>query len=212
MKIPDTNHHANRTQNAVPVQRWQRIANFFKRTCRVYRRRRTLAPVRKYLMPAVPQASSLLRETIERELPHLRSLSDEAASQNDGRPGSWTRKQELGHLLDSATNNHMRIALATLNGEFRGEGYAQEKWVEAHGYRDLSWQLLVDLWHRYNELLSELMARVPEPHLNNRCLIGSSVVTLRFVMEDYVLHMQHHIDHILSRETISTYPGAAAGV
>ena len=162
-------------------------------------------------MPTVP-ASTLLRETIERELPNLRALSDEAASQNDGRPNSWTRKQELGHLIDSATNNHMRIVLAGIHGEFRGEGYAQEEWVEAHGYRDLRWNLLVELWYRYNELLAALMARVPESRFESQCLIGSSVVTLRFVMEDYVLHMQHHIDHILVRERITSYPGAAAAV
>ena len=164
-------------------------------------------------MPPVPaaHASALLRETIDRELPHLTKLTDEAASQNDGRPGSWTRKQELGHLIDSATNNHLRIALATINGEFRGEGYAQDKWVEAHGYGELPWQLLVDLWYRYNQLLAELMARVPESHLNNRCLIGWTVVTLRFVMDDYVLHMRHHLDHMLSKDNISTYPSAAAG-
>jgi hypothetical protein len=157
-------------------------------------------------------ASALLRETIERELPLLKRLTDEAASQNDGRPGSWTRKQELGHLIDSATNNHMRIALATIDGQFRGEGYAQEKWVDVHGYRELPWQLLVNLWYHYNELLIELMARVPESRLDSRCLIGWSVVTLRFVMEDYVLHMRHHIDHILAKASITTYPGAAAGV
>lgn len=157
-------------------------------------------------------ASALLRETIDRELPLLKKLTDAAASQNDGRPNSWTRKQELGHLIDSTTNNHMRIALATINGEFRGEGYAQEKWVDVHGYRELPWQLLVNLWYHYNELLAELMARVPDSHLNNRCLIGWSVLTLRFVMEDYVLHMRHHIDHILARETITAYPGAAAAV
>ena len=166
--------------------------------------------VRKCLMSS--SASDLLRETIERELPHLRGLSDEAASQNDGRPASWTRKQELGHLIDSATNNHLRIALATINGEFRGEGYDQDKWVEVHGYRDLRWELLVDLWYRCNELLAELMVRVPDSHLNNRCLIRWSVVTLRFVMEDYVLHMQHHIDHILARQSVTSYSGAAAAV
>jgi hypothetical protein len=61
-------------------------------------------------------------------------------------------------------------------------------------------------------MLAELMARVPESHLNNRCLIGWTVVTLRFVMEDYVLHMRHHLDHLLSKDNITTYPGAAAGV
>ena len=106
--------------------------------------------------------------------------------------------ERRGHLIDSAANNHMRIA--------------QDKWMEAHGYRDLPWQLLVDLWRRYNELLAALMARVPESRLDSRCLIGWSVVTLRFVMDDYVLHMQHHVDHILARERITSYPGAAAGL
>lgn len=157
-----------------------------------------------------PSLSAFLTETIERELPHLEKLTDQAAEQNDGRRGSWTRKQELGHLIDSAANNHMRIALATINGEFRGPGYAQDRWVAVHGYSNMSWRSLVSLWYQYNSLLANLVARVPDAHMNNPCVIGSNQVTLQFVIEDYVLHMQHHIDHILGRETITTYPGAAA--
>ena len=156
--------------------------------------------------------STLLTQTIERELPHLRTLTDESAAQSDGRPGSWTRKQELGHLIDSAANNHMRIVLATAEGEFRGEGYAQDKWVEAHGYRHMPWQWLVDFWYRYNEFLSYLIARVPDESMSNRCLIGRDAHTLRFVIEDYVLHMQHHLDHILGRATVRAYPQAAAAL
>lgn len=154
--------------------------------------------------------STFLRETIDRELPNLHQLTDEAAARNDGRPGAWTRKQELGHLIDSAANNHMRIALAAINGEFTGPGYAQDIWVEMHGYRDMPWQPLVHLWYQYNALLAQLVARVREEQMENRCVIGGNAVTLRFVIEDYVLHMQHHLDHVLSRETITAYPGAAA--
>jgi len=156
--------------------------------------------------------SLLLRETIERELPNLRALTDAAASQNDGRAGSWSRKEELGHLIDSATNNHIRFVLASIDGEFRGQGYAQDKWVEAHGYQDLAWRDLVDLWHQYNTLLASVVKRIPEAHLDNRCVIGWGVVTLRFVIEDYVLHMQHHLDHVLARGQATPYPDAAAGV
>ena len=155
----------------------------------------------------MPKDLSLpLRETIERELPNLRALTDAAASQNDGRPGSWSRKEELGHLIDSATNNHIRFVLASLDGEYRGQGYAQDKWVEAHGYRDLPWSALVDLWYQYNTLLACVVERIPEAHLDNRCVIGWGVVTLRFVIEDYVLHMQHHLDHVLARGRITPYP------
>ena len=155
----------------------------------------------------MPQDLSLpLKQTNDRELPNLRAMTDEAAAQNDGRPGSWTRKEELGHLIDSATNNHIRFMLASIDGEFRGQGYAQDKWVEAHGYRDIEWRALVDLWYQYNALLAHLVERIPEEHLDNRCVIGHGVQTLRFVIEDYVLHMQHHLDHVLPRERITTYP------
>jgi hypothetical protein len=152
------------------------------------------------------QLSLLLRETIEREVLNLRQLTDEAAARTDGRPGTWTRKQELGHLIDSATNNHVRFVLATIDGEFRGQGYAQDKWVEAHGYRDIEWRTLVDLWYQYNALLAQVVERIPEEHMENRCVIGWGVATLRFVIEDYVLHMQHHLDHVLARERITPYP------
>ncbi len=81
----------------------------------------------------------LLRETIERELPHLRALTGEQAARVP-RPGSWSPKEELGHLIDSAANNHIRFVLASIDGEFRGRGYAQDEWVAAHAYRDLLWE------------------------------------------------------------------------
>src|SRR5580658_2943458 len=126
--------------------------------------------------------SILLRETIERELPNLRALTDLKAH----KPGSWSRKEELGHLIDSATNNHIRFVLATVVGEFRGPGYAQDNWVAAHGYQDLPWSDLIDLWYRYNALLAHLVERIPEEQLTNRCIVGSGDVSLRFLIEDYV--------------------------
>jgi len=149
--------------------------------------------------------SGRLRSTIDIELPHLIELTNEQAGQDRG-PGKWSAKEELGHLIDSAANNHIRFVLATVDGEFRGQGYAQDLWVQAHGYRDLPWKMLVDLWHSYNVLIAHLIERIPEEHLGNRCVIGWGVLTLGFVMEDYLVHMQHHLDHILSRAVVTPYP------
>ena len=158
----------------------------------------------------------VLQQTIDRELPLLQALTEEQAlvpgKTAPGKADGWSRKEELGHLIDSAANNHIRFVLATIDTEFRGPGYAQDKWVDAHGYRELPWSMLVEFWYRYNVLLAHVVERIPEEHLNNRCVIGWGVVSLRFVIEDYVLHMQHHLDHILSRDQITTYPGAAAGI
>jgi hypothetical protein len=152
--------------------------------------------------------SVLLRQTIETERPNLLAVTDEAAAQTDGRPGSWSRKEELGHLIDSATNNHIRFVLASIDGEFRGLGYAQDKWVAAHGYSEMAWQSLVDIWYGYNALLAHLIARIPEEQMDNRCVIGWGVLTLGFIIGDYVLHMQHHLDHVLARHPITQYPAA----
>jgi hypothetical protein len=102
---------------------------------------------------------------------------------------------------------------ASLEPTFRGLGYQQDEWVRLHGYHEMAWTEIVDFWKRYNEFLVGLVKRIPEERLQTLCVVGdSSPVTLQFLIEDYVAHMQHHLDHILEREKITTYPGAAVGV
>jgi hypothetical protein len=153
--------------------------------------------------------SLFLAETIQKELPSLRALGEERASTARA-PGKWSPKEELGHLVDSAANNHIRFVHATLNGEFRGQGYAQEDWVRLHGYSEMPWETIINVWFQYNTLLAGLVARIPQDRLEAPCFVGTSAAeTLGFVIEDYVLHMQHHIDQILGREIVTQYPGAA---
>jgi hypothetical protein len=104
----------------------------------------------------------------------------------------------------------MRFARAALDGEFRGPGYAQEEWVRLHGYRGMRWETIVNAWFQYNSLLAGLVANIPGDRLGAPCFIGANPqVTLRFVIEDYVAHMQHHIDQMLGRKAVAQYPGAA---
>jgi hypothetical protein len=153
--------------------------------------------------------SFFLSQTIERELPALRALTDERASIARA-PGKWSAKEELGHLIDSAANNHIRFVRGALDTEFRGPGYAQEDWVRLHGYSGMPWETIVSFWFDYNTFLAGLVGRIPEDRLATPCFIGThSAVTLQFVIEDYVLHQQHHIDQLLGRESITAYPGAA---
>ncbi len=158
------------------------------------------------------QLAQFLRQTIEREAPLLRSVSEaDAGAKPDERV--WSQKEELGHLIDSATNNHVRFVRACLEPQFQGPGYEQDGWVSLHGYNGLPWVELIEFWQRYNGFLAGLVERIPASLLERLCIVGnSSPVTLRFLIEDYVLHMQHHLDHILKREKITRYPGAAVGV
>jgi hypothetical protein len=149
--------------------------------------------------------SRLLAHTIERELPNLRELSDQQASIARG-PGKWSAKEELGHLIDSAANNHIRFVRGALESSSQGPGYSQNEWVELHGYSRMRWSEIVDFWFGYNRFLGVLVERIPERQLDTQCFIGANrPVTLRFLIEDYILHMQHHIDQLLRREIITQY-------
>ncbi|HEX4769226.1 MAG TPA: DinB family protein [Bryobacteraceae bacterium] len=157
--------------------------------------------------------SSHLRNAIARDLARLLDISEEEALVRHGGGPGWNRKHELGHLLDSATNNRVRFIVAALEGSYSGPTYDGAGWVELGGYAGLTWLDLVDLWERMNQALAAAIERIPEQRLDAACRIASNpAVSLRFLIEDYVLHMQHHLDHIVGREKLTVYPGAAAGI
>lgn len=140
-----------------------------------------------------------LSRTVERELNALQKLSEEEATLPRG-PGKWSPKEELGHLIDSASNNHVRFVRGTLEPQMQGPGYAQNEWVRLHGYSNMPWDEIVELWFRYNRLLVRLIENIPEDRLTTACSVGTNPsVTLRFLIEDYVVHMQHHVDQLLRR-------------
>jgi hypothetical protein len=134
----------------------------------------------------------------------LSAVSEDAASQ-PFREGGWMRKELLGHLLDSAANNHQRFVRAALDGHWIGPGYAQEAWVQLHGYYEMAWAELLASWRERNATLSRIVSRIDESTLDAPCKIGDhDTVTLRFVIEDYLRHMDHHIDQITGFEVPET--------
>ena len=109
------------------------------------------------------------------------------------RPGGWNRRQIVGHLLDSSSNNRQRFVRASIDGVYAGPGYAQEAWVAAHGYDDLSWPTLVDWWNVEQDILIRIVDRIPAGRLQSLCTIGNDEpVTLSFLIDDYIQHQRHH--------------------
>jgi DinB superfamily len=138
-----------------------------------------------------------LTAALNEALPRLRALSDEEAGAQRG-PGKWTRKEVLGHLIDSAVNNHQRFVRAPRVERFVWPGYEQEAWVAAQGYRDRPWRDLLALWEALNRHLVHVMARVPADRLQTECLIGDEPpAPLEWWMTDYTRHLQHHLGQIL---------------
>jgi hypothetical protein len=110
------------------------------------------------------------------------------------REGGWTRKQIVGHLLDSAANNRQRFVRATADGSYAGPKYAQDAWVTAHGYAGQPWFTLLNWWEVEHEILACVVGRIPEERLDASCTVGDNApVTLRFLIEDYLVHQRWHL-------------------
>jgi len=136
------------------------------------------------------------RAEIERLRGALLALSP-ALADTPWRVGGWTRKQIVGHLLDSAANNRQRFVRAAIDGQYAGPGYAQDDWVAAHGYGDESWETLLRWWQAEHEILAAVVERVPEERLEAMCVVGDDApVTLRFLIEDYLRHQRGHFTQL----------------
>jgi hypothetical protein len=111
--------------------------------------------------------------------------------------GGWSRKEILGHLIDSAANNHQRFVRAQLQDELRWPGYDQSGCVRVQRYQDARWADLLGFWGAYNRFLAHVLAAVPEEKRNTKCWIGEyPVMTLEELAADYIRHLEHHLDQI----------------
>ena len=156
---------------------------------------------------APPYARRLVSAVAE-ATPRLVAL-DDAANARRPAPGKWSPREIIGHLVDSASNNHQRFVRMRERADLVVEGYEQDVWVAAQRYQDAHWRELVVLWMTYNRHLARLMAATPAAdrdrvrtthnlHLRAfRPVPADHPTTLGYFMNDYVDHLQHHLGQIL---------------
>jgi hypothetical protein len=142
------------------------------------------------------ELSEQLISAIEAAEPRLRQVG-ESESEKPVLSGGWSRKQVLGHLIDSASNNHQRFVRAAQQSSLDFPGYDQEGNTRVQAPQDADWLLLVSLWAAYNRYLAHIIAHLPASKLETPCRIGSGApVTLRFIATDYLTHLVHHLSQI----------------
>lgn len=117
------------------------------------------------------ELSGRLLSVVDAAEPRLRQIS-EFESAKPLLSGGWSRKQVIGHLIDSASNNHQRFVRAALQTSLDFPGYDQEGNARVQAFQEADWPLLVSLWATYNRYLAHVIAHLPASKLETPCRIG----------------------------------------
>ena len=153
-------------------------------------------------------AAERLRNATDSAYPQLASITDSVAATPPA-PGKWSPKQVIGHLIDSASNNHQRFVRANFSDDLIFPGYDQERWVELGRYAEAPWESLVTLWREFNLRIARVMEATPSEvreaprachnlhQLAWRTVPEDQPATLGYFMSDYVDHLEHHLTQIL---------------
>lgn len=148
--------------------------------------------------PPLAESQVQLRQQIDLLTDFWAACSEPELSASPG-PGRWSRKEILGHLIDSALNNHRRIVGASLAPPpHQLRPYDQDAWVRVADYQHYPCAGLLALWTSLNELILHLIGHVPSHLLAHEYLtLNGNPTTLHWLISDYALHLEHHVGQII---------------
>jgi hypothetical protein len=165
---------------------------------------------------AAARCAADLRAVVDQTKAALMAMDDEAS----GRPpasGKWSPREVMGHLIDSASNNHRRFVLGQVQDDLEFPGYDQEVWVSIQRYRDESWANLVTLWASFNRHLAFIIETTPDdvferprarhnlPEIGWHPPAEGEPATLGHIIRDYIEHLRHHVSQVVGDPEGSPY-------
>lgn len=148
-----------------------------------------------------------LNATINENLQRISHLT-EAEFTTVPAPGKWSKKQIIGHLVDSAHNNLRRFIVGQYQPNVKII-YDQNFWNEVNHYQDMPTADLLRLWVMMNERIAHVLSAMPLAHYTHTVDTGQteiSLKTIHWLAGDYVLHMQHHINQMFPGTYNIAYP------
>lgn len=110
-----------------------------------------------------------------------------------------TIKQLLGHLIDSASNNHQRMVRLQYNKILIFPDYTQDndRWIAIQDYQHADWKNLVQLWKSFNLQMVHLIKSIDKSTLDNYWTdFEGNKVSLKDMVKGYPWHLNLHINDI----------------
>ncbi|MEP6595330.1 MAG: DinB family protein [Ginsengibacter sp.] len=118
-------------------------------------------------------------------------------------PSKWSKKEILGHIVDSAQNNIRRFIVAQYD-ENPTIAYNQDKWVAIANYQHYDVSNLINLWYLLNKHLGFILKNTSQEMAQRKCQT-EDLHTLEWLAQDYIKHLRHHLHQVLELEPIA-YP------
>ena len=115
-------------------------------------------------------------------------------------PDKWTLKEMVGHLIDSASNNHQRFVRLQIDRKITLPGYEAEQWVGVSNLQNLNYRFVVQFWRIYNDYLLNLIEGIKPESMNNVWVPADDEMSLEFLIDDYYAHMKMHYQMFLERK------------
>ncbi len=154
------------------------------------------------------QASTFLRDIMINAHAKIKEIP-EAEMNEKPAPGKWSKKELLGHLIDSATNNYQRFIRAQDQQDLVFPGYDQDAWVLRNRYQEREVTEVLDTWWVVNRHIAELLETLPEDVVNRktnthnfdaicmRTIPKEQSTTLSYLIGDYLYHLEYHLSQII---------------
>ena len=117
-------------------------------------------------------------------------------------PTKWSKREILGHLVDSGINNLQRFTeIQFENRPYQVRKYRQDELVKANDYQHTATEVVVDLWLSVNKQIMNVIARQTDATLSYEVTLGEGqMVDLKFLMTDYIDHLEHHLHQIIEQK------------
>lgn len=119
---------------------------------------------------------------------------------NKPQPAKWSKKEVVGHLIDSAQNNLRRFIVSQYEPQPPKIVYDQDFWVNANDYQQMRKEDVIVLWKLVNERICSVLGTMPETHYTKESNTGKTEMqlhSLHWLAEDYIKHMKHHLNQVI---------------